>query len=351
MQAEQIVQLLTKLGCHSIKQAGNGWVNSSCPLAPHSEKHNNRQDKHPSFGVSIKAEEEGHSGYRCFTCNAKGTVSDLVIRLQALASLEGHDTSGLTEVLVWVQANDRFIRPPDPTLKDRLESAAYRPRRAVEIGGIRLSESMARQTVHQPDKPEEFLPEDTLAGLSDLSPEAYEYLNKMRGIPPDLITQCGFRWHPRARRIAIPIRDCKGRLVGVSGRAIDPLARPKFLHSKGYSRDRYLYGEQWLEEGGSGTGVLVEGFFDAIALWGHGYAAVAVLGTYLSRLQIEKLTRFFRAIVILPDGDTPGIEGAKRMATDLSGRIPVRIAPCREGMDPDELSPLDLAEALGDIRG
>jgi hypothetical protein len=350
MQAELIEQLLEKLGSSNIKETMGGWVQASCPFAPHSDKHKNRQDAHPSFGVSIKAESEGRSGYRCFTCNAKGTLSDLIMRLQYLAAQEGHDTNGLSELLVWVQANDKYTPPEPPTLKERLEAAAYKPRRAVEIGGIKLSESMATKVVRQPEKEESYVPEETLTALPALNAEAYEYLNRERGISPVLINACEFRWHPRARRIAIPIRDCKGRLVGLSGRAIDPKAKPKFLHSEGFLRDRYLYGEHRLTEGGRGTGIIVEGFFDAIHLWQLGYDAVAILGTYLSRFQLEKLVRFFGDIVILPDGDKAGLDGADHMRNEIAQRMPVRIAPIPAGRDPDELSALDLAEALGDIR-
>lgn len=349
MQTEQIEQLLEKLGSDRVKATANGWVQASCPFAPYSEKHKNRVDAHPSFGVSIK--EEGRSGYRCFTCNAKGTLSDLIFRLQHLAALAGDDTAGLQDLHGWVAANEREVEKKPLSLKDRLDAAAYRQRKAVEIGGIRLSENLASRVVHQAEKPEEFLPEDLLQQMDPLSEEAYEYLLRQRGVSREYIEACEFRWHARARRIAIPIRDCQGRLVGVSGRSIDQKAKPKFLHSEGFMRDRYLYGEHRLREGGNGTGVVVEGFFDAIHLWQHGYQGVAILGTYLSRMQQEKLVRFFGEVVLLLDGDAAGNAGAKdiheRMTRELRGRLPVRLVQLPNGSDPDELSPLDLAELLG----
>lgn len=349
MTADNIQQLLDKLGCERIKLSGNGWVQASCPFAPYSDKHSNRKDAHPSFGISIK--DDTHSGYRCFTCNAKGTISDLLLRLQSLAAKEGANTTGLADLLVWVQANDQHIPKALPTLRERLEAAAYKPRTAVEIGGIKLSESLARRVVTVPvaDQPELVLPEDTLDQLAPLSVEAREYLQRERGLSAATIEAWGFRWSPKGRRIAIPIRDCQGRLVGLSGRTIDPKTKPKFLHAKGFLRDRYLYGEHRLKEGGRGTGVIVEGFFDAIHLWENGYPAVAIMGTYLSRLQIEKLVRFFGDVVVLPDGDAPGLAGAEKIKEDLLGRMPVRIAAIPPGRDPDELSALDLAETLGKI--
>ena len=352
MDAAHIEQLLAKLGSERIKRSGNGWVQASCPFAPYSDKHSNRKDAHPSFGVSIKPDT--HSGYRCFTCNAKGTLSSLLMRLQHLAQQAGADTAGLSELLVWVQEHDQHIEKEPLTLRERLQAAEYRPRRAVEIAGIRLSEDLAKHVSRAPvttaeEAPPEPLTEEALQQFMTLGQEARDYLLRERGIAPRMIEECGFLWHPKARRIAIPIRDCMGRLVGISGRAIDPRTKPKFMHSKGFQRDHYLYGEHRLQEGGKGTGIIVEGFFDAIHLWECGYQAVAIMGTYLSRLQIEKLRRFFSDIVVLPDGDAAGYAGAERIRDDLKGRMPVRIAPIPPGRDPDEISALDLAEALGDV--
>jgi DNA primase len=351
MNAEDIQTLLGKLGCNRIKITSGQWVHASCPFAPYTDAHKNRKDAHPSFGVSIS---DGVSGYKCFTCNANGNLTELLMRLRHLALQEGLEVDVLTDLFAWVQTRNKPKPVTIEGLRERLEKVEYRQRKAVEIGGIRVSESTARSVLRVSDGvfvpediPETFMEEAELDRFQPLSEEAWNYLAHDRGLSGKTIIEWGFRWHADSRRIAIPIRDCKGRLVGISGRSLGTESKRKFLHSTGYQRDRYLFGEHRLVEGSTGKGIVVEGFFDAIYLWQQGYKAVALLGTYPSKMQVEKLVRFFGEAVVLPDGDNAGYEAAERVAEALVGRMPVRIAPMPKGKDPDEVSPLDLMDALG----
>jgi 5S rRNA maturation endonuclease (ribonuclease M5) len=344
MQAEDITYLLDKIGCNRIRQNMSGWVNASCPFAPFTKLHKTREDKSSSFGIRI---DDGPSHYRCFTCNAKGSVLELLTRLRSLMTTGGHDTTAFSDIFQWVLAKDRDSLSSTDILKAALERAERRPTGPMDVGGIRLSAKTAQAALgYAYDVPETVLAEDDLLAFDPLDGESFDYL-KGRGLDEKSIADWEFRWHRTARRIAIPIRDCKKRLVGISGRSLEGESKRKFLHSLGFQRDRYLYGEVRLKEGGEGTGVIVEGFFDAIHLWQHGYQGVAIMGTHVSRIQIEKLVRFFKNIVILPDGDTPGLEAADRMKDVLLTRIPTRIAKIPMNRDPDELSALELAETLG----
>lgn len=350
MNAPDIIVLLERLNCQRIKLAQGKWINASCPFAPFTKLHKNRTDKHPSFGIAISP--DGHSGYRCFTCGAEGNLTHLLMRLRNYAEQHEQDTTELSELFTWVQARDREQPKTVEGLKERLKRLDYKPRKAVEVGGLLVSDELAKSVLATNSLPEtdtsNVMAESELDVFQPLSDEARDYLRKKRRLTDKTIAEWGFRWHPSSRRIAIPIRDCKGRLVGVSGRSLDGEQKRKFLHSSGYSRDRYLFGEHLLKDGGNGRGIVVEGFFDAIYLNQHGYPAVALLGTYPSHLQVEKLVRFFGELVILPDGDDPGYEAAERVSRALKGRIPVRTAPVPHGVDPDEISPLDLLDILGE---
>jgi hypothetical protein len=345
MVVESILSLLQALGSRNVKVANNGWVHASCPMAPYSPNHKSKEDAHPSFGIAINPKKR--SGYRCFTCGAKGNVTELMHRLNALAREAGDAPVCSTELFNWLRNTDTDIEETPDELMAMLDSAAYRPRKSVEFAGVRVSEDAAKRMQGYVEQEEVILTDADLDAFAPLSQEAAEYLMQDRGLSDDTIVRWDFRWNPKTRRVVIPIRDCKGRLVGYSNRAIDQGVKPKFLHSKGYLRDRYLYGEHFLREGGTKQGVVVEGFFDAIHLWQHGYQGVAMLGTYPSKMQVEKMVRFFGEIVILPDGDAAGYEAADRVMQALKGRVPTRIAKVPHGRDPDELSPLDLAEILG----
>lgn len=349
MNSADVFVLLERLGCRKIKQTPNKWINASCPFAQYSALHKNGNDAHPSFGVTIS---EGKSGYQCFTCNVRGNLNHLLFRLRHLAEKHSRDTSHFQDLFQWVQARDRDAPATVDSLKERLKRSEYRARKAVEIGGMVVSESTAAVVLGSTDgvlasPTESVLGEDELARFEPLTDEAVDYLTRERALFPETLDEWELRWHSQSRRIAIPIRDCKQRLVGISGRALDASNKRKFLHSKGYTRDCYLFGENRLVDGGRGVGVVVEGFFDAIYLCQHGYDAVAILGTYPSRMQVEKLVRFFGEIIVLPDGDAAGYEAAQRVVEAVGGRLPARMVPIPPGKDPDDLSALELAEILG----
>jgi len=334
-----IQKLLNALGCSGIKLGHNGWVHASCPLARW--KHRGGHDKHPSFGVSVV--DGGQSRYRCHGCGMKGDLTQLLMFIQA----KGVNVS---ELAAFVQANNA---PDLAGIKRRLEGLSY-GMKSREVAGINTTLPVFGGNDGKPlELP--VLPESHLDTMRDLPPELLDYFTgvgpdelgrERRHLSTDAVKAWELGWHPASRRIAIPIRDLKGRLVGVSGRYYDPGQSPKYMHSSGFRRDFYLYGEHMLPSHAK-TGFIVEGFFDAIWLWMHGYPAVAVMGSSLSRFQIEKFLSFFTQAVIVPDGDDPGYEAADKEYAQLSPRCIVRIAKVPRGLDPDQLDPLALHDLLG----
>jgi DNA primase len=96
------------------------------------------------------------------------------------------------------------------------------------------------------------------------------------------------------------------------------------------------------------TGYVVEGFFDVIGLWQSGYRnAVAIMGSYPSKHQVEKMTKFFTNIVIVPDGDNAGRDMALKVMEAVKPFLPVHMVDMPSGKDPADLSPSELADRLG----
>lgn len=189
------------------------------------------------------------------------------------------------------------------------------------------------------------LPDRDLADMRGLSEEATTYLAG-RGLSSE--TMAAWELGHRGSRIAIPIRDYKQRLVGISGRLFGSHGSgPKYLHSLGFRRDFFLYGESKIVEGR--TGYVVEGFFDVIGLWQSGYTnGVAIMGSYPSKHQIEKFVRFFSDVVVLGDGDKAGREMALKVLEALRPRMPARIVEIPQGKDPADLSTDQKIELLGE---
>jgi DNA primase len=150
-----------------------------------------------------------------------------------------------------------------------------------------------------------------------------------------------------ANRVIVPIRNSDGVLVGLTARAWQASQQPKFLHSDGFRRDFCLFGESVAIKGG--VGILVEGHLDVLALHQKGWTnTVAVMGSSLSKLQLQKIKTLFTSMVILPDGDEAGAKASAQWQKQIEQYMPCRIAKITEGYDPDDLSGDELWETLWD---
>lgn len=350
MDAADAVKLLTKLGCSNIKvNLGSTWVGSTCPLARW--RHKGGVDKHPSFGVSIHWDREsngdykGESKFKCYTCGVSGSLAGESGLLRSITTksktklpyIDGQDP------YLWVELrNEASTAQLAAKAKEVVNTSGWKfdPSKPREdVSGFGLTAGTAAKLEEAPPP----LAETELSRFTDPSPELLTYLRGERRLTDASIKQWELKWHEGARRIAIPIRDSLGQLVGVSGRAFDG-QRPKFLHSKGFRRDFYLYGERTCRR--NEPGYLTEGFFDVIYLQQQGINAFAIMGSYLSQVQVEKCVSMFTRIVVVPDGDEPGEEAAERIQKRLGAQMSVVVSPMAVGKDPDELT----AEELEAVR-
>ncbi len=337
MDAAHIETFLQKLRCDKIRVVSS-VVKACCPLARWT--HPKGREDHPSFFVMI--DESGTSGYRCHSCGASGSLLELVWALMRKPGVSLDRKMDLQELVEFVQLHNQ---PSPEYLASKLEMAksSFWGAAPVEVAGIRVSPRLATSLSPEAELPT--LDEEILKHFS-LPGHIVQYLRD-RGVSEASMATWELGWHDDRRRISIPIRDRMQRLVGISGRAYDHDDLPKYMHGNGFRRDYYLYGEHRVEKGK--PGILVEGFFDVIGLAQAGYPnAVAMMGSYLSRFQIEKMVQLFTAITILPDGDLPGREAAAKAEQTLRERFEsVRIADIPDGKDPDELTSDELLEALG----
>lgn len=89
--------------------------------------------------------------------------------------------------------------------------------------------------------------------------------------------------------------------------------------------------------------LVVEGYFDVIALAGAGIAeAVAPMGTALTEAQLARLWRLVRAPVLMFDGDEAGRKAARRACEralpDLAPDRTLKVALLLKGQDPDDVA-------------
>jgi DNA primase len=96
-------------------------------------------------------------------------------------------------------------------------------------------------------------------------------------------------------RIVIPIHNPSGELVAYAGRAIDG-REPKYRFPAGFRKSLVLFNLHRAIASKARTVIVVEGFFDAIAVHQAGYL-IALMGSTISRHQVDLLSDHFDRVV------------------------------------------------------
>jgi DNA primase len=118
-------------------------------------------------------------------------------------------------------------------------------------------------------------------------------------------------------RIIYPIRDLRGRVIGVGGRVLDD-SIPKYLNSPEtpiFHKGRELYGLYQVRRSKTEIEQLyvVEGYMDVLALAQHEIQnAVATLGTAITDEHLQRLFKICPRLVFCFDGDDAGQKAAWR---------------------------------------
>lgn len=185
----------------------------------------------------------------------------------------------------------------------------------------------------------------------------YRYLVEDKHYPVQLVEKAGLI-KPRSDRggyydvfrdrLMIPIRDIMGRVIAFGGRTLTD-EQPKYLNSPEtelFSKGKTLFALDLAKAGISQVdrAVVVEGYFDAIALHAAGINnVVASLGTALSIEQVRLVLRYTdsKQLVLNFDADKAGTNAAERAIGDLGplaykGEVQLKILNLPDGKDADE---------------
>lgn len=142
-------------------------------------------------------------------------------------------------------------------------------------------------------------------------------------------------------RVIFPIVNLKKEVVGFGGRIMED-RQPKYLNSPDspvFNKSKNLFALNLAKKCKSGTGILTEGYMDAIALHQAGFdGAVASLGTAFTSQQAQLMRRYFKKTVLCYDSDKAGQSATQRAIPllDQAG-VEVRILQMTGAKDPDEL--------------
>ena len=318
---------------------GKGDMWAPCPF---------HQEKTASFHV-----DDRKGFYYCFGCHAKGDAISFVRETENVGFMEAVEIIA-REVGMPVPKQD----PAAQAKSDRRTQLAEVMEQAVQYFRLQLKTAnagAARDYLVGRGLNEAAQDRWDIGFAADARQGVFAHLTG-QGVDPELIIDAGLAARPddgrdpydRFRgRIIFPIRDARGRAIGLGGRAMDPNARAKYLNSPEtalFDKGRSLYNHGPARQA-SGKGaplIVAEGYMDVIALSEAGFqACVAPLGTAITESQLQMMWRVSPEPIIALDGDTAGLRAAMRLV-DLALPLleagqSLRFALMPEGLDPDDV--------------
>lgn len=162
-----------------------------------------------------------------------------------------------------------------------------------------------------------------------------------RGVTPDAVRTFGLGLYTGKGllrgRIVIPIHNASGELIAYAGRDLDG-REPKYRFPAGFRKSLVLFNLHRAMATKASTVVVVEGFFDAIAVHQAGSPVVALMGSTVSRHQVDLLSAHFDRVVLMLDGDEAGRHGAVAVAHMLGARMSVSAIALDDNCQPDQLT-------------
>ena len=306
------------------------------------------QEKTASFHV-----DDRKGFYYCFGCHQKGDAVSFLRDTENLSFLEAIETLAREAGLPMPARDPKAAEKADRRtgLAEVMEAAVAHYRLQ-----LRTAAGAAARDYLDGRKLDEAARERFEIGFAADQRQGLFAALSAKGIAADLLIAAGLCARPddggapfdRFRgRIIYPIRDARGRCIGLGGRALDPAARAKYLNSPEtelFDKGRSLYNHGPAREAcAKGQPLIVaEGYMDVIALVTAGFGgAVAPLGTAITEDQLRLMWRLHPEPLVMLDGDTAGIRAALRLV-DLA--LPLleagqglRFVILPEGMDPDDL--------------
>lgn len=297
LESVKVEDFLNRLNLRNIEKATQEEVRFSCPFPGHASG-----DENPSAYMNANS-----TAWLCHGCKRKGNA---ITFLSDLFNLSSHDS-----ILFLKEYYGGGFTSPDSTLEDEIN------RHFMEFG--------------KPDaEPINFTLQTTV--LSDFWPDEITMMAYMddRGFTQESLRKFQIGYDRISARIAIPIFDEVGRLVGFKGRAIDPEVKPKYkvLGGSQYGFPRYhvglvVFGIDKVPEDAR-TCIIVEGELNAVAMHQMGFTnTVSPGGSTFTPIHAKKIIDRFERATLFFDSDKAGNEATARAANLLMPHMPVDVLP------------------------
>lgn len=315
-------------------------------------------EKTPSFNV--RADGDGGGYYKCFGCGVSGDVIKFLMEKTGLSFADA--VRQLAEEYGVDIVEER--QNPETARRKSRDAKLYRVLERVQMAFA--NQLRAKNGAHAMAyvKNERELSDDTLRMFGfgyggetiDVVEKAIagDDLDKVLLLGAGVVTENDRGAYPLfRRRLTLPIRDVRGRIVGFGGRQLDKdKRRPKYVNSPGgplYDKSKVLYGLDMALPAlkRKKPVVLVEGYFDVIACHLAGVpTAVAPCGTSLTPAHVELLGKYTDTVVLCMDADSAGQKAAdKALLMLLKAGMTVKRCLLTD-KDPDEMVRAGQGETL-----
>lgn len=368
----------------TLKLRGADQHHGFCPLPNH-----DGQKRSPSFSANL-----ARRIFHCFGCEAKGNAIDFVALMEGL---NPDDPREIRKAALLIQ--ERFLHEEaKPRPRAEPKSRGSPPIQAPPTSEQGRSPPRERKRPHtqqrhqrptkHPNNPAASKPEPTPETSSPDPPKGQQPDNRQRvinapldfelksldpnhaylherGLTPETIRTFGLGHCSRGMmggRIAIPLRNTEGYLIGYAGRVADdtligeenpkyrlPGSREKDGTVLEFSKGAFLFNGHRVQAPATDL-IVVEGFFSVFHLHQCGWTnAVALMGSSCSPEQAElivKLTKPDGRVWVMPDGDDAGFKCAGSVLAQVAPHRLIGWFTLEPGKDPCDYSRDELARKL-----
>ena len=325
-----VPHMLESLGVQNVNDAGDE-VFYSCPFPGHAN-----DDSTPSASMSTVEIPNGKGGsyppttFNCYACGTHGEAVSFVAALMDVAPWTAKQ---------WLRrAYMQGFKEPEGGLWDELRQTVERP--------VSISHGRALPVIDERHLLDRLVDWHLVESMGTGVPSELRYMLD-RGFTAKTLESWEIGWDSGSGRIAIPVRDEEGRLVGFKGRSTGD-ERPKYLVLGGAGRPfptydvaRVVFG---LHRVRGGRAVVHEGELNAIATSEAGLQGIAVGKSHVSEEQLRLIVSRADSAVVWLDDDPAGTLGGTDVAERLHAHMPVRIV--RSSRDSAELSPEERVELV-----
>lgn len=279
-------------------------------------------EKTPSMSVN----ETGV--YYCFGCGAKGDYISYLMRKKEVSFREAvKEVEAMTGVKIYSPELDEITR----INSDAAEY--YHSQLTGKTKDYLFARGIAEETIKKFQ-----IGETPGFGL-------FAHL-KSKGYSPETIRKAGLMKAGSERdffalpRLIIPIVNGVGILGFASREAGEGGGSAKYINSPetaAFKKSKILYGLSKKDIQKHGYAIIVEGYFDCMALHQAGYGnAVAIMGTMMTEEQTTTIGRYTDKIAIALDGDTAGAKGTREsLAALIRKGFETKVVDL-QGKDPDD---------------